>query len=473
MYYFYAPDLKYYNDDEVNKLKEKYKLDEIIYCYDKKQFKKEIKRFYKGIKTAVISPLELTYFDKKIISQNVVYLVSLPNEFGLLTSQDKEKGVTEEYILSNKLNVEVTKPKLTLDNYIGKNSLKEEVHSIKLKKIIGLSLKGFFLTGVPGTGKSHFVKCVAGELGRTLINLNLYSLIEKYNTLELLTMIFEFFKKNKGFYILWIDEIEKMLADVDNGKVRAVIGYLLTQIQEFGQYSDDSDMFIMTTSNNLSALKKAFPELFRNGRFDYLIALEPSAKNDAQDLIEYHCNTWIKRYKDDVKKIIYKIISEKNFKNDYLQNINENSLIYKIYSSYVNEETKYNSLLQEYSNFSLKDFLIEIDKNINSNLFHPLKIFFNSIIEEYPLNIDIEELAHIINIAYTDDKLPTKNFPLVPAEVEYLASYLYVTYLFKDVDCYSENTLKDILLKKISPIQIVMKDSIQDIQAVTSEFLKV
>src|SRR5690554_5764733 len=121
--------------------------------------------------------------------------------------------------------------------------------------------RGVLLAGVQGSGKSLAARAVAGLWGLPLLRLDFAALYNKYigetekNLREALAMA-----DAMQPCVLWIDEIEKGLADdgSDQGVSRRVLGTLLTWMAE-----RRSRVFLVATANNVAQLPA---ELIRKGR---------------------------------------------------------------------------------------------------------------------------------------------------------------------------------------------------------------
>lgn len=135
--------------------------------------------------------------------------------------------------------------------------------------------KGVMLFGVQGGGKSMAAKAIAGVWGIPLLRLDMAALYNKYvgeterNLREALKLA-----DLMSPCILWIDEIEKGLAEEsDNATAKRVLGTLLTWMAE-----RKTRVFMVATSNDVSVLP---PELMRKGRFDEIFFVdlpEPSMR---------------------------------------------------------------------------------------------------------------------------------------------------------------------------------------------------
>ena len=137
--------------------------------------------------------------------------------------------------------------------------------------------KGVLLTGVQGCGKSFAARWLAAEWSLPLLRLDFGRLYNKYhgeserNLREALRIA-----ESLAPCVLWIDEIEKGLAqdsggEVDGGVSRRVLGTLLTWLSD-----RQHGCFIVATSNRIESLP---PELIRKGRFDEIFFVDlPNAE---------------------------------------------------------------------------------------------------------------------------------------------------------------------------------------------------
>ena len=144
--------------------------------------------------------------------------------------------------------------------------------------------KGVMLLGVQGGGKSVAAKAVAGLWHVPLLRLDMAALYNKYHgeternlreTLEL--------ADNVSPCVLWMDEIEKSIAQSDNeGLSQRILGTLLTWMAE-----RTSQVFIVATSNDISQLP---PELIRKGRLDEIFFVDLPDQNTREIIVEIHLN---------------------------------------------------------------------------------------------------------------------------------------------------------------------------------------
>lgn len=472
MIYFYAPDIKYYKNEEQTKIREEYKIDKIIECFSHDEVISSIKDYYLGFKLdnekriAIISPLAITSFNIKDEDLNLFTVKNLTNEYELMTTQHKEEGISINELLENELKCKVLTPTLTLKDYGGKEDLKDDVNFIKLKKALGINSKGFFLVGIPGTGKSFFAKCVAGELNSKLIELDLSSYMEYKNPIYYLNKFFEFFKNNKGDYVVWIDEIEKMINPNDHKSV-TIIGFLLTALNEFGANNDtESSMMLVTTANNISMLQKHFPEFFRPGRFDQLVNISPANTSEFKNIFNIHISKTNKRLQKIAKRIIYFLMYEND---EFLQIIqsNKDSFLFEI-KSIVDKANL--ERFEDIINYKL--FLKRYVPILESEEASMLKQIYSQILN-YNYSLDLDMLNEIITTKYKSELSIKNYFPYVNAEIEYLVNKLFEIYLFKDKNIKTNHKLLDSTITNIVPIQVSMKDSISEITALGDNFKSV
>ncbi len=122
--------------------------------------------------------------------------------------------------------------------------------------------KGMLLVGVPGCGKSLSAKLVAQKWDLPLFRFDIGAVFDKWvgESEKKMREALQFIE-NISPCVLWIDEIEKVLATSDSGNEtgKRVLGEFLFWIQE-----SESKVFMVATANNVNALPY---ELYRKGRF--------------------------------------------------------------------------------------------------------------------------------------------------------------------------------------------------------------
>lgn len=122
--------------------------------------------------------------------------------------------------------------------------------------------KGILLVGVPGCGKSLTAKLVAQEWELPLFRFDIGSVFDKWvgESEKKMREALQFIE-NVSPCVLWIDEIEKVLATSDAGNEtgKRVLGEFLFWMQESA-----GKVFMVATANNVKMLPY---ELYRKGRF--------------------------------------------------------------------------------------------------------------------------------------------------------------------------------------------------------------
>ncbi len=143
--------------------------------------------------------------------------------------------------------------------------------------------KGILLVGVPGCGKSLTAKLVAQEWELPLFRFDIGSVFDKWvgESEKKMREALQFIE-NMSPCVLWIDEIEKVLASADSGNEtgKRVLGEFLFWAQE-----SLSKVFMVATANNVNALPY---ELYRKGRFSEVFFTGlPAEKERRLSLLQY------------------------------------------------------------------------------------------------------------------------------------------------------------------------------------------
>lgn len=143
--------------------------------------------------------------------------------------------------------------------------------------------KGILLVGVPGCGKSLTAKLVAQEWELPLFRFDIGSVFDKWvgESEKKMREALQFIE-NVSPCVLWIDEIEKVLATTDTGNEtgKRVLGEFLFWIQE-----SKSKVFMVATANNVRVLPY---ELYRKGRFtEVFFAGLPDEEERRNALLQY------------------------------------------------------------------------------------------------------------------------------------------------------------------------------------------
>lgn len=140
--------------------------------------------------------------------------------------------------------------------------------------------RGVLLLGVQGAGKSLAAKAIGASWQVPVFRMDFGALFDKYQG-ESERKLREALRMADAMQpcVLWMDEIEKGLAQGDGGSEgtgagQRMLGSLLTWMAE-----RRSSVFLVATANNVEALP---PELMRKGRFDDIFFVDlPTAETRA------------------------------------------------------------------------------------------------------------------------------------------------------------------------------------------------
>ena len=217
--------------------------------------------------------------------------VELENFCGVLTSQEKALGISKAQALSSKLGISVIESPYKLSDVGGADKLKEYVKRLAIAENNGFRPKGIFLVGIPGSGKTFFPTCLAGELNRPLVILNLEVLKESGEPLNRLNQAFEYLNSQNDQFILLLDEVEKMVGNADD----PLTGRLMTILSALGDRGSEYpnlQILLFATANSLEAIIKNQPAFLRRGRFDELFFVNLPSRESAQQIFQMY----VKKY---------------------------------------------------------------------------------------------------------------------------------------------------------------------------------
>ncbi|WP_166739679.1 ATP-binding protein [Campylobacter sp. US33a] len=204
----------------------------------------------------------------------------------------------------------------------GAFALKEYAKNVIEAEKCGYKCKGIFLVGVPGTGKTFFPKCFAGELNRPIIQLNLSEIIESDKPIAKLNSIFFFLTKMQKLYptskyIILIDEIEKMIGNssASSGE-KQILGRLLTVLNDMHTEASEFnfDAIFFATANNLGNILSENPEFLRRGRWNELFFIHLPTEEFAEEIFRIYIKKKkleaIFQEEQDLKDLMSDIICE-------------------------------------------------------------------------------------------------------------------------------------------------------------------
>lgn len=146
--------------------------------------------------------------------------------------------------------------------------------------------KGLLLVGMPGCGKSLTAKVAARMFNVPLLRLDIGRLLGKYvgeseHNLRMALQLSESISP----CILWIDEIEKAFAGIDQSGgasdiTKRLFGQFLTWLQE-----KENTVFVVATANDISSFP---PEFLRKGRFDEIFYVDFPNRDEREEIFRIH-----------------------------------------------------------------------------------------------------------------------------------------------------------------------------------------
>ena len=146
--------------------------------------------------------------------------------------------------------------------------------------------KGVLLVGMPGCGKSLAAKASARLFNIPLLRLDIGRLLGKYvGESEHNMRVALKTAESISPCILWIDEIEKAFAGInqDGGAsdiTKRLFGQFLTWLQE-----KENTVFVVATANDITAFP---PEFLRKGRFDEVFFIDFPNEEERERIFEIH-----------------------------------------------------------------------------------------------------------------------------------------------------------------------------------------
>lgn len=192
-------------------------------------------------------------------------------------------------------NLSIVETLNTFNDIGGLNSLKKYINSTYKKyeraeelqeKNINLP-KGVLILGKPGNGKSLIAKATANKLKMPLIKFDISKILGKYvgeseKQMQKALQIIQAMSP----CVLWIDEIEKTFAGINNENndtMRKILGLFLTWMSD-----ENKSVFVVATANAID--NNIPPELVRKGRFEEIFYVDNPSKEDRKLIFKLHFN---------------------------------------------------------------------------------------------------------------------------------------------------------------------------------------
>lgn len=180
----------------------------------------------------------------------------------------------------------------SFDNFAGQEHLKsyhrEAIIQPMLEGDLASIPKGVLYSGPPGTGKSYFARCVAGEANMTSVLLKISKLLDKY--------VGESEKKFEKLFmcltalapvIVFVDEIDQAFGRGDNESVSVTKNIFGMFLQFLSEPSHRGKILWIGATNYPNKMDEA---LKRTGRFDKKIPFLPPNKEERIEIFKIHLN---------------------------------------------------------------------------------------------------------------------------------------------------------------------------------------
>lgn len=164
----------------------------------------------------------------------------------------------------------IEQPEVDFSDYVGQEDLKQWTENTifgdeELRDDYAIdSPDGILLYGYPGTGKSYFARCLAGEVDMPFVHIQVSEVTSKYinESTELIKDVFEEIRE-KGPMLVCVDEIDALAMsrdDSSSSSEQKAVNEFLKQVEAMA----DTDSVIVGTTNKRDDLDYA---VIRPGRF--------------------------------------------------------------------------------------------------------------------------------------------------------------------------------------------------------------
>lgn len=212
---------------------------------------------------------------------------------------------------------------LTLDDFAGKENIKKYHRGVVIEPLkqgdIEIVPKGILYNGPPGTGKTYFAKCLAGEAGINFVELKMSRILDKWIGESEKRLEKAFFGiKSLAPVGVFIDEIDQVLdrGDNDTNSVRKnIFSMFLTFLSD---PSLRGKVIFIGAANYPNRIDEA---LKRSGRFDKKIPFLLPTKEEREETFKIH----LKRL--NKKELEYDYLKFANLTENYSQAEIENICI--------------------------------------------------------------------------------------------------------------------------------------------------
>ena len=178
---------------------------------------------------------------------------------------------------------------------------------------------GILLYGDPGTGKSSFVKALATNYGRSIINIDIANL----QAVDLTSLTQSIMVDDQKNYIVLFEDIDTLFLNRTDSDIQASERAVINKLLQFlDSNSSPTNVIFVATTNHIDRLDDA---LLREGRFDLKVEVQPLGREEALlfgksfELSEETINTILNTMDAECKTLQKSIHTiSRNFRHDYL-----------------------------------------------------------------------------------------------------------------------------------------------------------
>lgn len=191
---------------------------------------------------------------------------------------------------------------LSLSNFAGHDLVKDYIKEAIVVPIkegnLSIVPKGVLLTGPPGTGKTYFTKCLAGDAGINFVEFKMSKILDKYvgeaeKNLERAMGVFRALAPVGVF----IDEVEQALSRGDNDSNSVSKNLFGMFLAEMSKPDNRGKIIWFGATNYPDKLDEAFK---RAGRFDKKIPFFAPDEHDRERVFSIHLKKANLKVSDDI-----------------------------------------------------------------------------------------------------------------------------------------------------------------------------
>lgn len=210
-------------------------------------------------------------------------------------------------------------PDISFNDVGGMQTVKDDLESkiitpltgdLDTYRDLGISIPNLLFHGPPGTGKTYIAKALAGELGYPYAKLSAGDITSEYinKSTDEISRLFkeaEQLGQKHGFAVLFIDEIDALLADRNMGNQHAetkkIVDEFLTHLED----TTENNILFIGATNHLDTLDSA---AVRPGRIGEKINIPMPDKAARAAILEAQLR---ERRTEDIKQSAIETLSER------------------------------------------------------------------------------------------------------------------------------------------------------------------